>query len=118
MRYKIKRAPVWYGGLAQIPEEVATTALTFSNAMHFFYHFVYLLKNETKREYRVTPYFIKKVLFRQESTDVFTVYLFQPIVKFINYLAEKVRLFQSGNLNFYNSIIAILFILILLNTLF
>jgi hypothetical protein len=113
LRYKVKRVPVWYGGLPQDPQQVATTALTFSNAMHYFYRFVYLHKHEVTREYLLKPYFVKNIIFTQQSVSLFSVYLFNPIIKFINFLAQKIKLFQSGNLNFYNFIIGILLILIL-----
>jgi hydrogenase-4 component B len=118
LRYSVKRAPIWYGGLKQDRKLVATTALTFSNAMHYFYRFVYLPKHEIKREYRGKVYFVKSVSFSQQTTAMFSTYLFKPIIAFISFLAEKIRLFQSGNLNFYNSIIGALFILILLSVLF
>lgn len=117
-RYPIKRACIWYGGLRQDRKLVATTALTFSNAMQHFYRFVYLPKREIKREYSGKPYFIKSVSFSQKTTDMFSTYLFSPIVKFIQLIAEKIRLFQSGNLNFYSLVIGVLFVLILLTVFF
>jgi len=116
-RTKIKRAKIWNGGL-QHDHNTATTSLTFSNALRYFYRFVYLPKHEVKREYRGKPYFLKRVSFHQETTPIFTKYFFNPVISFVNSLSNKVRLFQSGNLNFYNAVIGILFILILLSVLF
>lgn len=117
-RYAVKRVPIWYGGLPQERASVATTALTFSNAMHYFYRFIYLPKHEVKYRYHGKPYFIKSVTFNQHSTALFRAYLFKPIVSAVVFMAEKIRLFQSGNLNFYNAIIGFLLIVILLSVLF
>ena len=110
-RTKIKRKKIWTGGLTH--HHADTTALTFSNALRYFYRFAYLPKNEIKKEYHGKPYFLKRVLFHQETTPVFTKYFFNPIIECINRLSDKIKLFQSGNLNFYNAVIGILFILIL-----
>lgn len=118
LRYKIKRAKLWTGGLQHDHKNTATTALTFSNALRYFYRFIYLPKHEVTREYRGKPYFIKRVLFHQETTPLFTTYLFNPIARCINGISEKIKLFQSGNLNFYNCVIGILFIFILVSVLF
>lgn len=118
LRYKIKRVKIWSGGLQHENQSMATTALTFSNALRFFYRFVYLPKQEIKREYCGKHYFLKSVTFHQETTPIFTKYLFNPIIRLINGVSEKIKLFQSGNLNFYNCVIGILFILILLSVMF
>ena len=55
-RLAVRRAPVWYGGLAQDPGRVSTTALTFSNALRTFYSFVYRPTEETRREAKGTHF--------------------------------------------------------------
>ncbi|MGH8373318.1 MAG: proton-conducting transporter membrane subunit, partial [Gammaproteobacteria bacterium] len=40
-RFPVRRAPVWYGGLSGDSNRVATTSLTFANAMRTFYGFIY-----------------------------------------------------------------------------
>lgn len=110
--YAIRRVKTWFGGLPPSPQ-VATTALTFSNAMRTFYGFIYRPTRELAREYVNKPYFMKSMVFSQRVTSVFDDYLFQPILLFIDRLANKVRLLQSGNLNFYCVLIGLCFVLIL-----
>lgn len=112
-RYPVKRSAIWYGGLPADPKTVATTPLTFSNAMHYFYRLVYLPKHEVSFEYNGKPYFIKRVSFHHEATAIFNRYLFKPIVDGISRLADKIRLLQSGSLNFYNAMIGVVLIVIL-----
>lgn len=114
-RYPVKRSAIWYGGLPANPKTVATTALTFANALHYFYRLVYLPKHEVSFEYNGKPYFIKRVSFHHESTALFNRYVFTPIVQGVSQLADKIRLLQSGSLNFYNAIIGVLLIVILLS---
>ncbi len=118
LRYPIKRVPIWYGGLKQNPKHVATTAFTFANALHNFYKFIYFPKHLVTKKYRGKPYFIESLTFTHEITEVFRVYLFQPVVASVVYISEKIKIFQSGNLNFYNALIGGLFILILLVVMF
>jgi len=116
--YAIKRVKLWTGGLQHDRKTSATTALTFSNALRYFYRFVYLPKHEIKREYRGKRYFLKRITFQQETTPLFTQYFFNPITRFVNALSEKIKLFQSGNLNFYNCVIGVLLIMILCSVFF
>lgn len=112
-RYAIRRAPVWLGGMSHDLNAVATTASTFSNAMLTFYRFIYLPTKRLEKISEGRTYFIKSVSFKQKTTPLFKNYLFEPVVRFISACAEKIRVFQSGDLNFYNAIIGVLFILIL-----
>lgn len=108
-----RRAPIWYGGLREIPKDIATTSLAFSNALRTFYGFVYGPTHDVTREYHYAPYFVKRLVFNQEVAPIFGPYLFSPIVRAVRFLATGIRGLQSGYLNFYNALIGILLILIL-----
>lgn len=117
-RRPIRRAPVWYGGLAPDPSRASTTALTFSNAMRTFYSFVYRPTADTEQDADAQGYFVKKLVFEHDVAPIFGPLLFQPAVQAVQALARRLRLLQSGHLNFYLSLIGILLVLILGLTLF
>jgi hydrogenase-4 component B len=117
-RSSIRRTAVWYGGLSPDPALASTTALTFSNAMRTFYSFVYRPTADTERDADARGYFVKRLVFEHDVAPIFGPWLFQPAVRIVNDLAGKLRLLQSGHLNFYLGLIGLLLVLILGLTLF
>jgi len=113
LRFSVRRAPVWYGGLHPDATHASTTALTFSNAMRTFYSFVYRPTSDIGRDADVKGYFVKKLVFEHDVAPIFGPMLFQPIVRAVRAAAGKLRLLQSGNLNFYLSLIGLLLVLVL-----
>jgi hydrogenase-4 component B len=117
-RRPVRRAPVWYGGLAPDPDRVRTTALTFSNAMRTFYSFVYRPTADTEREADAGGYFVRKLSFEDDVAPIFGPWLFQPAVQIVQKAAGKLRLMQSGQLHSYLSLIGLLLVVVLALTLF
>jgi formate hydrogenlyase subunit 3/multisubunit Na+/H+ antiporter MnhD subunit len=116
-RHAIRRTHVWYGGLREDPLRAATTSLTFANAMRVFYSFIYRPTLDTAREHQAVAYFARKVQFDHAVADIFGPLLFTPIRRLIWRLAGRLRALQSGDLNFYLSLIGGLLIIILALTL-
>jgi len=112
-RFAIRRVPVWYGGLDHDPERSSTTALTFSNAMRTFYSFIYRPIEETRRESKGARYFVHRLVFNHDVAPLFGPYLFRPVTRTVLALANKLRVLQSGNLNFYLALIGGLLVMIL-----
>jgi len=117
-RYAVRRVPVWYGGLAQDPARVSTTALTFSNALRTFYSFIYRPTEQTERETHPIRYYVRRLTFTHEVAPIFGPYLFAPVTRFVFRLAGWLRLLQSGHLNFYLAVIGLLLAVILALALF
>jgi hydrogenase-4 component B len=117
-RAPIRRAPVWYGGREHDPSHVATTALTFSNALRTFYSFIYRPTIETTREHAgetdARPYFVHRLIFSHNVAPLFGPTLFKPVESFVIGLAKRLRALQSGHLNFYLAVIGVLLVIILL----
>ncbi len=117
-RRRVRLAPVWYGGREHDPRRAATTALTFSNALRTFYSFVYRPTVETERvlaaEGNGQPYFTRRLVFTHDVAPIFGPYLFAPLERFVTALAGRLRLIQSGQLNFYLSLIGALLVGILI----
>jgi hydrogenase-4 component B len=105
------------GGGGHAPPRAATTALTFSNALRTFYSFIYRPTMETERETEHGsnghPYFIKRLAFSHDVAPIFGPYFFAPLVALVVAIARRFRLIQSGQLNFYLSLIGMLLVLIL-----
>jgi len=112
-RFAVRRVPVWYGGLDQDPERASTTALTFSNALRTFYSFIYRPREETRREAHTLPYFVNRLEFTHDVAPIFGPYLFVPLRDLVFMLANRLRLLQSGHLNFYLALIGGLFVILL-----
>ncbi len=112
-RYAIRRAAVWYGGLAQDPGRASTTALTFSNALRTFYSFVYRPQEELRREAKGSHYFVHRLEFSHDVAPLFGPYFFSPLTRSVIWLADRLRVLQSGDLNAYLAIIGILLVAIL-----
>ena len=109
----VRRAPVWYGGMREDPAQAATTALSFSNAMRTFYSFVYRPVTRISSEHAGREYFVTRLVFDYDVAPVFGPWLFAPATRLVRGLADRLRLLQSGNLNFYLAIIGALLVVIL-----
>lgn len=116
-RFAVREAPVWYGGRDQHPAQASTTALTFSNALRTFYSFIYrptvMTEHELAGEADGQPYFIRRLVFTHDVAPIFGPYLFAPAEKTTLWVAEKLRIIQSGHLNFYLALIGALLVVIL-----
>jgi hydrogenase-4 component B len=122
MRRQSRFAPVWYGGREQDPQRATTTALTFSNALRTFYSFIYRptieIEREQAREGNGQPYFTRRLGFTHDVAPIFGPYLFAPLERLVNAIARRLRIIQSGHLNFYLALIGLLLVGILFITLF
>ena len=111
-------APVWYGGREQNPTRVATTALSFSNALRTFYSFVYRPTETTTRETAANgnghPYFVRRLIFEHDVAPIFGPLLFRPIERLVTGVAARLRGLQSGRLDFYLALIGLLLVAILI----
>jgi hydrogenase-4 component B len=116
LRFPRRYEKVWFGGREPVSmQKVATTALTFSNALRTFYSFLYHPSHKIDKNIEGSEYFVKEVKFKQEVSLFFQRILFNPIAKGFNLLADHVRRLQSGDINFYNAIIGILLLLAMLS---
>jgi hydrogenase-4 component B len=116
-RHAVRRVPVWYGGRDHDPARASTTALSFANALRTFYSFVYRPREEIARETSGDAggqgYFVTRLVFTHEVAPIFGSYLFEPAVRMVRFAADRLRLFQSGNLNFYLAVTGVLLLIVL-----
>lgn len=116
-RHPVRHVPIWYGGTREDPRVSSTTALTFANAMRVFYSFIYRPTLDTAREHRAVAYFVQKLELEHALADIFEPWLFAPMRRLVWRLAGWLRNLQSGDLNFYMWLIAVLLVIILALTL-
>lgn len=117
---KVRRAPIWYGGEPVKAHSGATTALAFSNAMRVFYRFVYRPTNAISRRFdsESKPYFLKTLEFDYAQAPFFGPWLFQPAVRLVQALSQRILFLQNGLMNAYLAYIGILLILVFAFALF
>ena len=114
--FPCRRERVWFGG--RQPSTLyssATTALTFSNSLRVLYSFIYHPTQKVHRETVGSEYFSKKITFNEHVSMLFDRLLFRPLIALFELLANKIRKLQSGDINFYNAIIAVLLLLAMLS---
>lgn len=111
-RFRLRRAPVWFGGVAGAPR-FATTALTMSNALRHFYSFIYRPHQDVASEHQDSPYFVRRIAYREHVVPLFEGSLFRPVTRAVNALAEAINPLQSGHMNFYLGLVGVLLVAIL-----
>jgi hypothetical protein len=61
---------------------------------------------------------VKRLIFAHTVAPIFGPYLFAPVENAVKVLAERLRVIQSGHLNFYLSLIGALLVAVLIVALF
>jgi len=113
LRQGRRRVAVWAHGLPQVQSQNAVTALAFSNALRVFYSFVYRPQNSLQQATTDREYFIKELHFNYSEAPVFGPWLFQPLVRVIQFLSDRLGLaIQNGSLNSYLAYIGILLLIV------
>ena len=112
-RYAVRRAPIWCGGEDYAAHAGATTALAFSNALRVFYSFVYRPTNAVSRQFEGPRYFLKELQFDYDQAPVFGRLLFEPAVRAVRWLSDRLRFLQNGLMNAYLAYIGLLLLIIL-----
>ena len=75
--------------------------------------FVYRPTEETRREAKGARYFVHRLVFSHDVAPIFGPYLFRPVTRAVYGAADRLRLLQSGHLNFYLALLGALLIIIL-----
>jgi len=111
-RFPTRRAPLWCGGEDYAAHSGATTALAFSNALRVFYSFVYRPRNSVARQFEGKPYFLRELQFDYAQAPVFGPLLFDPAVRAVRWLGERLRFLQNGLMNAYLAYVGALLLII------
>ena len=111
-RFPVRRAPLWCGGEDYAAHSGATTALAFSNALRVFYSFVYRPQNAVARQFEGKPYFLKELQFNYSQAPVFGPLVFEPAVRMVRWLSDRLRFLQNGLMNAYLAYVGVLLLII------
>ncbi|MEK6776766.1 MAG: hydrogenase 4 subunit B [bacterium] len=107
-------ADSWDCGIPALTPRMQYTATAFSKPIRLIFKNIYLPRRDLKVSYLVKPFFVRSIRYSGEITPFFERYIYEPATGFIQRVAGKVRLLQSGSLHLYLGYILITLILLLL----
>ena len=107
VRRAVRRAPTWGcgGTLSPLTEYTATA---FSKPLLMVFREVYRPTREVEALADVSPYFPTEVRYRVEIEPTFERHLYDPIVRGVFGLADRMRVLQAGSLHAYLSYVLLL----------
>jgi hydrogenase-4 component B len=96
----IRRAPTWgCGGILTAGTEYTATA--FSKPLLMIFREVYRPTRELEALADVSPYFPTEVRYRVEIEPTFERHLYDPLVRGVMQIAERMKVLQAGSLHAY-----------------
>ncbi len=107
-------ADSWDCGIRGLTPRMQYTATAFTKPLRIIYKRIYLPSRDLRVRYVLKPFFVKSIQYGGEITPFFERYLYEPVTRFINVVARKVRLLQSGSLQLYLGYILITLIVLLI----
>ncbi|HUI45488.1 MAG TPA: proton-conducting transporter membrane subunit [Nitrospirota bacterium] len=111
---KIVYADSWDCGISGLTPRMQYTATAFTKPIRIIYKRIYLPSRDIKVQYFLKPFFVKSIRYGGEITPFFERYVYEPATRFIQAVASKAKLLQSGSLNLYLAYILITLILLLI----
>lgn len=106
---EIESSLTWDCGYEKPNAKMQYTASSFAQPIVNFFKGILRTK---KHASKIDEYFPESFVFKTETADLFSEKIFNPILKFVHHLTEKLTLVQHGQLQFY--ILYILFTLLAL----
>ena len=104
----------WDCGIPGLTPRMQYTAKAFTKPLRIIYKRIYLPSRDINVQYILKPFFVKSIRYGSEITPFFERYVYEPATRFIQAVAGKVKLLQSGSLNLYLGYILITLILLLI----
>jgi hydrogenase-4 component B len=106
-------ADSWDCGIPGLTPRMQYTATAFTKPLRIIYKRIYLPSRDIKVQYLLKPFFVKSIHYGGEITPFFEHYVYDPATRFIQAIAGKAKLLQSGSLQLYLGYILITLILLL-----
>ena len=99
-RFAVRRAPTWGcgGRLSAVTEYTATA---FSKPLMMIFRAVYRPTREVEALAKVSPYFPQEVRYHVEIEPTFERHLYDPLLRGVMQLAERMKMLQAGSLHAY-----------------
>jgi hydrogenase-4 component B len=113
-RRKTVYADSWDCGIPGLTPRMQYTATAFTKPLRIIYKRIYLPSRDLKVSYLIKPFFVKSIQYGGEITPFFERYVYEPVTWFIQAIAGKVKLLQSGSLQLYLAYILLTLILLLI----
>lgn len=107
-------ADSWDCGIPGLTPRMQYTATAFTKPLRIIYKRIYLPSRDLKVQYTAKPFFVKSIRYGSEITPFFERYLYEPVTRFINVVAGRVKLLQSGSLQLYLGYILLTLIALLI----
>ena len=107
-------ADSWDCGIPGLTPRMQYTATAFTKPLRIIYKRIYLPSRDLKVQYAAKPFFVKSIRYGSEITPFFERYLYEPVTRFINVVAGRVKLLQSGSLQLYLGYILLTLIVLLI----
>jgi hydrogenase-4 component B len=109
----IRRAPTWgCGGTLSALTEYSGTA--FSKPVLMVFREVYRPTREVESLAGVSPYFTREVRHRVEIEPTFERHLYEPLVRAVMFVAERMKVLQAGSLHAYLGYVLLLGVALLI----
>ena len=96
-----RRTPVWDGGIVSFKPRMQYTATTYANPVRVTFDPLYQPTIHVERASDDPAGRSGPVHYRFKVTPIFERYLYRPLVKVIERLADRVRPIQNGDVNLY-----------------
>jgi hydrogenase-4 component B len=100
LRRVIRRAPSWGCGGVLTPR-TEYTATAFSKPLLMVFREVYRPTRELEALSEVSPYFPRELRYRVEIEPTFERHLYDPLVRGVIGIAERMKVLQAGSLHAY-----------------
>ncbi len=111
---KTAYADSWDCGIPGLTPRMQYTATAFTKPLRIIYKRIYLPSRDIKVQYALKPFFVTSLRYGGDITPFFERYVYEPVTRFIDAVAGKVKLLQSGSLQLYLGYILITLILLLI----
>lgn len=105
--------PVWAGGIPRFAPRQAYSGLAFSNPLRLMFNSIYHSRVSTELLEPAARHRRGKIVYRQEVPEPFERTLYRPSRVAVSWLAGRVKIIQSGNINQYVAYIFGIVLLIL-----
>jgi hydrogenase-4 component B len=114
-RFSIRRSgPTWDCGLPGLTAENQYTATAFSKPLRMIFAVLYQPKREIQRDFEVSPYYPKSIVFESEVEQTFERRLYGPLKQMLLQRASGLRGIQAGSIHAYLAYIFVTLIILLL----
>lgn len=113
--FSVRRlGPAWDCGLPGLTAENEYTATAFSKPLRLIFAVLYQPKREIQRDFEVSPYYPKAIMFESEVERTFERRLYSPLKQMLLERASGLRAIQAGSIHAYLAYIFVTLVILLL----